>query len=74
MSEPQPLPSVPIRKPRSRTRRALEGGAVAIVLLVGLEVVLATLADGAVSPTAALWFRAAALGVGAVVAGLRGSV
>lgn len=71
---PEQLQPIPVKKPRSRTRRALEGGAVAIVLLGGLEVVLATLADGAVSPNAALWFRAAALGAGAVVAGLRGSV
>lgn len=73
MSEPQPLPSVPIRKPRSRARRALEGAGVALVLLGGLEVVLSVIAEGAVSPTVQLVARALSVGVGVVVAGLRGS-
>jgi hypothetical protein len=66
------IQSIPVRKPRSRTRRALEGSAVAITLLVGLEVALSVIADGAVSPVAKLLARALAFGIGAVVAGLRG--
>jgi hypothetical protein len=64
---------IPVRKPRSRTRRALEGTAVAIVLLGGLEVALHTVAQGAVSPEVKLWAQALSLGIGAVVAALRGS-
>jgi hypothetical protein len=71
MSEPQPLPSVPIRKPRSRLRRAMFGAGLTLAILGGLEVVFHAIADGAVSPTVKLVARALALGVGAVVAGLR---
>jgi hypothetical protein len=71
MSEPQPLPSVPIRKPRSRLRRAMFGAGLTLAILGGLEVVFQAIADGAVSPTVKLVARALALGVGAVVAGRR---
>jgi hypothetical protein len=69
---PEALQPIPVRKPRSRTRRALEGTAVAIVLLGGLEVALSVIADGAVSHETKLVARALAFGIGAVVAGLRG--
>ena len=49
----------------------MEGTAVAMVLLGGLEVVLLHVADGAMSPTVKLVARALALGLGFVIAALR---
>lgn len=72
MPEPQPLPSVPIRKPRSRMRRAAFGVGLTLAILGGLEVVFQVIADGAVSYEWKLLARALAFGIGAVVAGLRG--
>lgn len=72
MPEPQPLPSVPIRKPRSRLRRAAFGVGLTLAILGGLEVAFQVIADGALSPTTKLAARALALGLGAVAAGLRG--
>jgi hypothetical protein len=69
------LQPIPVRKPRSRTRRALHGVGVTLALLGGLEVALLVIAHaelGEVSPAAKLIARALSLGVGAVVAGLRG--
>lgn len=71
MSELQPLPSVPIRKPRSRLKRAAYGVGLTLAILGGLEVAFQVIADGAVSPTTKLLARALGLGVGAAVAGLR---
>jgi hypothetical protein len=66
------LQAVPIRKPRSRLRRAMYGAGLTLAILGGLEVAFQVIADGAVSPTTKLLARALALGIGAVVAGLRG--
>lgn len=68
MSELKPIP---VRRPRSRARRAVEGTALAMLLLGGLEVVLLHVAEGAVSPTVKLVARALALGLGFVIAALR---
>lgn len=65
------LQPIPVRKQKSRTRRALEGTALAVLLLGGLEVALSFVADSALSPEWRLVARALALGVGFVVAGLR---
>jgi len=72
MPEPQDLQSVPIRKPRSRLRHAAFGVGITLAILGGLEVVFQVIADGALSPTTKLLARALALGIGAVVSGLRG--
>lgn len=74
MSE-SPLQPIPVRKPRSRTKRALQGVGVTLALLGGLEVALMVISHaelGEVSPTLKLLARALSLGIGAVVAGLRG--
>lgn len=65
------LKPIPVRKHRSHARRALEGTAVAVILLGGLEVVLHVIAEGDVSVEAKLCAEAIALGLGVVVAGLR---
>lgn len=70
MSQPQVQP-IPVRKPRSRAKRALQGTGVTLALLAGLEVALAVIGDGAVSPTVKLLAQAISLGIGAVVAALR---
>lgn len=71
MPEPQ-LQSVPIRKPRSRMRHAAFGVGLTLAILGGMEVAFQVIADGALSPTTKLLARALALGIGAVVSGLRG--
>lgn len=67
------LKPVPVTKPRSRVRSAVYGTGVTLALLAGLEVVFATLGDGAISPTWKLAAQAISLGIGAVIASLRGS-
>jgi hypothetical protein len=71
MSE-TPLQPIPVRKPRSRLRRAMFGAGLTLAILGGLEVAFQVIADGALSPTTKLIARALALGAGAVAAGLRG--
>lgn len=67
-----PLQTVPIRKPRSRLNRAAFGVGLTLAILGGMEVAFQVIADGALSPTTKLLARALALGIGAVVSGLRG--
>jgi hypothetical protein len=71
MSDAQ-LQPIPVRKPRSRLRRAIFGAGLTIAILGGLEVVFQVIADGALSYEVKLVARALALGVGAVIAGIRG--
>jgi len=69
----EPLKPVPVKKTRSHVRRAMYGTGVTLALLAGLEVAFSTLADGAISPTWKLAAQAVSLGIGAVIASLRGA-
>lgn len=69
----EPLKPIPVKKTRSNMRRAVYGTGVALALLAGLEVAFAVLAEGAPSPTWKLAAQAASLGIGAVIASLRGA-
>jgi hypothetical protein len=72
MPEGAQLQPIPVRKPRSRARRVLRHLGATLTILGGLEVVFRTIADGELSPNTKLIARALALGIGAVVVGLRG--
>lgn len=67
------LNPVPVKRPRSRARSAVCGTGVTLALLAGLEVAFSTPADGAISPTWKLAAQAVSLGIGAVIASLRGA-
>jgi hypothetical protein len=69
----EPLPDVPVKKPRSRVRRAVYGTGITLALLAGLEVAFATLADGALNPAWKAAAQALSLGIGAFIAAMRGS-
>lgn len=69
----EPLKPVPVKKPRSTIRRAVYGTGVTLALLAGLEVAFSVLADGAINPTWKLAAQALSLGIGAVIASLRGA-
>lgn len=66
------LQPIPVHKPRSRLRRAVFGAGLTLAILGGLEVAFQVIADGALSYEVKLAARALALGVGAVIAGIRG--
>jgi hypothetical protein len=65
------LKPIPVKKHKSRSRRAVEGTGAALALLGALEVVFEVLADGAVSPEVKLWARAIAAGIGVFIAAPR---
>jgi hypothetical protein len=69
----QQVQPIPVRKPRSRATRALQGTGVTLALLAGLEVALAVIGEGAVSPTVKLLAQALSLGIGAAVGAMKGT-
>lgn len=62
------LKPIPVKKHKSRSRRAVEGTGAALALLAAVEVALQYLSEGTPSPTVRLVCGALAVGVGAYLA------
>src|ERR1041384_1148447 len=58
---------------RKMARRGLEGAAIALLVMGGVEAALHVLADGHPDPMVRIWAVAGSALVGAVIAGLRGA-
>lgn len=71
MTTPHALKPIPVKKHKSRSRRAVEGTGAALALLGAVEVVLHVLSDGTPNPTAKLLCGALAAGLGFYLAAMR---